>query len=70
MPNRIYDLFMRYGEDYITPCEKYAIDTLNDAATNYDAFSYFSESDNIRLDMQNYLNTTLALHCYSNLQFF
>ena len=63
----LYDLFDRYGYDYITPCEKYAIDTLNDAATNYDAYNYFSNSDEIRIDMQQYLNKTLALNCYADL---
>lgn len=56
---------MRYGEDYRTPCQNYVIDTLNDAATQYDAFSYFSQSDQIRLDMMKVLNTTLALECYA-----
>ncbi len=70
MPNSLYTLYMRYGEDYVTPCQNFAIDTLNDAATQYDAFSYFSQSDQIRLDMMKELNRTLAENCYSNLQFF
>jgi hypothetical protein len=70
MPNMLYSLYMRYGEDYVTPCQKYVLDTLNDAATQYDAFSYFSQSDQIRLDMMKVLNKTLAEECYANLQFF
>ena len=58
---------MRYGEDYKTPCQKYVIDILNDAATSYDAFSYFSQSDQIRLDMMKVLNGTLANYCFANL---
>ena len=58
---------MRYGEDYRTPCQKYVIDILNDAATQYDAFSYFSQSDQIRLDMMKVLNGTLANYCFANM---
>ena len=44
MPDKLFDLFMRYGEDYKTPCMKYAIETLNDAATKYDANEFFNSS--------------------------
>jgi len=44
MPDKLYDLFMRYGEDYKTPCMKYSIETLNDAATKYDANEFFNSS--------------------------
>lgn len=50
--NKLFDLYMKYGEDYRTPCEKYAIDTLNDAATKYDANSFFSKTDVINAYMK------------------
>lgn len=43
--NKLFDLYMKYGEDYTTPCQKYAIDILNDAATKYDANTFFSKTD-------------------------
>jgi regulator of protease activity HflC (stomatin/prohibitin superfamily) len=30
LDTRLYDLYYKYGEDYSTPCQKYAIDILND----------------------------------------
>ena len=51
MSNMLFDLYMRYGVDYKTPCEKFAIDILNDAATKYDAYSFFSNSDTISTQM-------------------
>lgn len=40
--DKLYDLYMRYGADYRTPCEKYAVDILNDAATRHDASTFFT----------------------------
>ena len=37
LPEKLYDLYKRYGEDYRTPCMKFAIDILNDAATKHSA---------------------------------
>jgi hypothetical protein len=44
MPDKLFDLYMKYGEDYKGPCMKYAIETLNDAATKYDANEFFNSS--------------------------
>ena len=38
----LYDLYMKYGENYAKPCEKIVIDTLNDAATRFDANRFFT----------------------------
>jgi len=67
MPNQLYNIYMTYGEDYKSPCEKYVIDILNDAATQYDAYSFFSSSDLIGLEMLTFLNTTLEEKCFSSL---
>jgi hypothetical protein len=37
----LYDLYMKFGKDYRTPCEKFAVDILNDQATKYDANTFF-----------------------------
>ena len=34
---------MKYGEDYKTPCENFAVDVLNDQATKNDASRFFFE---------------------------
>jgi len=47
MPDKLYDLYMRYGDDYKSSCEKFAIDTLNDAATKHNAKQFFNEFVNI-----------------------
>jgi len=39
----LYDLYMKYGEDYKTPCENFAVDVLNDQATKNDASRFFFE---------------------------
>jgi hypothetical protein len=67
MSNRLYDLYMKFGEDYTTPCTRYVIDILNDGATKFDAYKFFSASDQISMEMMKMLNNTLAIECYANL---
>ena len=61
---------MRYGADYRTPCEKYAVDILNDAATRHDASTFFTNQDKIATAMQIALNNTLDTECFCMLQDF
>ncbi len=70
MPDRLYDLYMRYGEDYKSPCIKYAIETLNDESTKYDANEFFNSSQIITQKMMSSLNETLSENCYASIQFF
>lgn len=70
LPDRLYDLYMKFGEDYRGPCMKYAIETLNDAATKYDANEFFNSSQLITTRMMDDLNRTLDTNCYSSIQFF
>lgn len=37
----LQNLYMRYGEDYKSPCIRYAVDVLNDRATNFTATKFF-----------------------------
>ena len=64
----LVDLYMRYGEDYKTPCIKFAIDVLNDKATNFTASKYFREIDLIRFDMQSALNIVWEKECFATIQ--
>ena len=69
-PNHLYDLYMKYGDDFQTPCEKHVIEALNDAATKYDANSFFTSTDTINTDIKSYLNTTLVKECYADIKYF
>ena len=57
---------MKYGESYAKPCEKIVIDTLNDAATRFDANRFFTQTDSINTDMRNDLQATLSSECYAD----
>jgi hypothetical protein len=37
----LLDLYLRYGEDYKSPCIRYAVDILNDKATGFTASQFF-----------------------------
>lgn len=67
---KLYDIYMMFGEDYRSPCLNFAIDSLNDVATYYNAYSFSTESDVISIYMSDALNTTLYEKCYLNLQSF
>jgi hypothetical protein len=61
---------MIFGEDYRAPCLNYAIDSLNDVATYYNAYDFSTQSDVISIYMSSSLNSTLYEKCYLNLQSF
>jgi hypothetical protein len=61
---------MKYGEDYITPCTRQAIESLNNAATKFDANSFYTSTDTINTEIKTELNTTLYTECYANINYF
>lgn len=61
---------MKYGENYRSPCEKHVIETLNDAATRYDANSFFTSTDSINTKMRDDLQITISRECYADVRFF
>lgn len=67
---KLYQLYMKYGENYKGPCEKHVIETLNDAATRYDANSFFTSTDTINNKMRDDLMATLDLECFATVVFF
>ena len=67
---RLLDLYMKYGEGFRSPCEKHVIETLNDAATRYDANSFFTSTDSINNKMRDDLQGTLNRECYADVRFF
>tara|TARA_B110000503_G_scaffold74237_1_gene114646 strand:- start:32 stop:172 length:141 start_codon:yes stop_codon:yes gene_type:complete len=40
-------LYRTYGEDYKTPCLRFAIDKMNDIAARYKANEFFKDLQNI-----------------------
>lgn len=56
MPARLFDLYMKYGSDYKSPCMRHVIEKLNDEATKYTANRFFTKRDEISLQMQTALN--------------
>jgi len=38
---KLPDLYNRYGEDYQTPCIRFAVDKMNDIASGYTASTFF-----------------------------
>ena len=67
---KLYQLYMKYGESYKSPCEKHVIETLNDAATRYDANSFFMATDTINTKMRDNLQITLNNECFADVRFF
>lgn len=68
--NKLYDLYMKYGDDYKTPCEKHVVEALNDAATRYNANSFFTATDTINSELKTELNNTLYIECYADIKYF
>ncbi len=66
----LFKLYMKYGESYLHPCEKHVIESLNDAATRYDANSFFTSTDAINTQMKESLKVTLDQECHADVRFF
>jgi regulator of protease activity HflC (stomatin/prohibitin superfamily) len=66
----LFKLYMKYGENYKSPCEKHVIETLNDAATRYDANSFFTSTDTINTRMREDLALALSTECFADVRFF
>jgi hypothetical protein len=67
LPNKLFEMYMTYGTNYKPPCEKFAVDTLNDAATKHDATTFFEKPDIVRAAMTKRLNITLIEKCFASL---
>jgi regulator of protease activity HflC (stomatin/prohibitin superfamily) len=68
-PEHLFQLYMRYGDDYKKVFENIAIDNLTDEATKYTAYSFFWDRGNIKDDFKNSLDLAFQELCYSNIQF-
>lgn len=58
---------MRYGEDYKNPCIRYAVDILNDRATQFTASQFFQDLGSVQEDMRKALVSTWDRECFATI---
>jgi len=44
-------MYMRYGDDYKSPCIRFAVDTLNDQAAGFAASMFFKNLTQVGIEM-------------------
>ena len=54
----LYNLYMRYGEDYKSPCIRFAVDTMNDQASKFSASMFFKNLTQVTSAMQEEIGKT------------
>ena len=64
----LLNLYSRYGDDYKTPCIRFAIDKFNDQASQFEASMFFRNLTAVGLDMQEKLGVLMEQECYSRIQ--
>ena len=70
-PESLYQLYMTYGTEFRTPCQKIAIDILTDTTTKYSATRFFFDKEEISGDMHRILNnSTFSAFCFSTVEYF
>lgn len=68
--NSLYDLYMKFGTEYRTPCMKIAIDVITDQSTKFEATRFFFDKENISSSMQTNLNKAFTDECFSSVDYF
>ena len=58
-------LYLKYGEDYKSPCIRFAVDIMNDQATNFFASAFFRNITQVQIDMEEKLAEVFLRECYS-----
>jgi len=64
----LLNLYLRYGDDYKSPCVRYAVDCLNDQASQFPASYFFKNLTIIAPQMQEKLKTIFEKECYAVVQ--
>lgn len=59
----IHDLYMKYGENFKTPCVRLAVDSLSDQAAKFEASEFFRNLAGIGQDMKDELATIFQNEC-------
>ena len=44
-------MYLKYGEDYKTPCIRYSVDAMNDKATEFSASQFFTDLKSVQAEM-------------------
>jgi len=64
----LIDLYKKYGEDYKSPCIRFAVDCLNDQAAQFQASMFFRNLTTVGADMQTKLEAVFLKECYARIQ--
>lgn len=57
-------LYLRYGDDYKTPCIKFSIDSMSDQATQFTASEFFTNITTVKQSMEKRLADLLMNECF------
>jgi regulator of protease activity HflC (stomatin/prohibitin superfamily) len=60
MPEKLYDVYMLYVDNYNQVLRNVAMDVLTDMATHYTAYNFFMDRQKIGTEMQEKLNAVLT----------
>ena len=58
-------LYLRYGEDYKTPCLKFAVDSMSDQSTKFTASEFFKNITTVKQAMEERLADLFINECFS-----
>lgn len=61
-------LYKRYGDDYKSPCIRFAVDSMNDQASQFAASMFFRNLTSVGMDMQEKLQEVFMVECFSRVQ--
>mmetsp|Transcript_9674 Transcript_9674/g.16268 ORF Transcript_9674/g.16268 Transcript_9674/m.16268 type:complete len:264 (+) Transcript_9674:32-823(+) len=64
----LHQLYMRYGEDYKSPCIRFAVDVMNDEASQFSASMFFRDLTTVGIQMQTQLEKVFLNECFSRVQ--
>jgi hypothetical protein len=64
-PADLSKLYNKYGEDYKSPCIRFAVDVMNDQATDFFASAFFRNITQVQIDMEEKLAEVFLRECYS-----
>lgn len=63
----LYPLYTTYGENFITPCQKYARDAMADSSADFIASDFYNKIGSISMQMLNDLQPFMMKKCYITL---
>lgn len=70
LPEKIYDIYVKYGDELQTILLRIAIDSISDVGTQYTAYDFFSKRKEISQSMSFQLNSRLQKDVYVEVVFF